>query len=124
MARRDVGDHAVALGIGALFQPEPLRVFLPERAFYLDGCVQDLMHAFERYGKCRRLAQIIVSMFADASILQIYYDVLHYKGRMGLKNLLLASFKTFLSKRSMTRLKRYLAKPSKNVLAEAMKNLN
>lgn len=121
MARRDVGAHAVSLGLGALYPPEPLSVLLPSRAFYLEGLVQDLVDVFRRYGRLERLARIIVCSFADHSILQIYYDVLNYKGRMGLKNLLLSIFKTILSKRSVEMLKRDLHAPSKNPLAEAMK---
>lgn len=121
MTRRDAGAHAVSLGIGALYPSEPLRVLLPSRAFYLEGRVQDLMHAFRRYGRLERLARIIVCEFEDHSLLQIYYDVLNYRGRMGLKNLLLSIFKTILSKSSMEKLKRDLLKPSKNPLAEAMK---
>ena len=121
MARRNVGAHAASLGIGDLYLPEPLMVLLPKRAFYLDGRVQDLVHAFRRYGHFEKLARIIVSTFADTSVLQIYHDVLSYTGRLGLKNLLVSIFKTFLSKRSMVKLRRYLVKPSKNPLAEAMK---
>jgi len=121
MARGNVGECAVALGIGHLYNPVPLTVFLPGRAFYLDGCVEDLMFAFKKYGKFEKLAKIIVCTFADTSILQIYHDVLNYTGRLGLKNLLVSIFKTFLSKRSMVKLRRYLTKPSKNPLAEAMK---
>jgi hypothetical protein len=121
MARRDVGAHAVSLGLGALYPAEPLRVLLPKRAFYLDGRVQDLMYAFQRYGRHEQLARILVCEFEDHSILQIYYDVLNYRGRMGLKNLLLSIFKTILSKSAVASLKRDLLKPSKNPLAEAMK---
>lgn len=121
MARRNVGAHAACLGIGDLYSPEPLMVLLPKRAFYLDGLVQDLVHAFRRYGHFEKLARIIVSTFADSSVLQIYYDVNNYTGRLGLKNLLVSIFKTFLSKRSMVKLRRYLTKPSRNPLAEAMK---
>jgi len=121
MARRDVGAHAVSLGLGALYPAEPLRVLLPSRAFYLDGRVQDLTHAFRRYGRHERLARILVCEFEDHSLLQIYYDVLNYRGRLGLKNLLLSIFKTILSKRAVDMLKRDLLKPSKNPLAEAMK---
>ena len=121
MARRDVGAHAVSLGIGALYPLEPLRVLLPKRAFYLDGRVQDLTHAFQRYGRLERLARILVCEFEDHALLQIYYDVLNYRGRMGLKNLLLSIFRTILSKSAMDKLKRDLHAPSKNPLAEAMK---
>ena len=122
MTRHDIDNYAIALGIGRLFKRNnELRVFTPEEAFHMDKCVKDMADVLRPYGRLDELAKVLVTVFDDASLLQIYYDVRNDSGKSTLLTTLLESFSTLLSKRSMTKLKRDLSGPSRSPLAECMK---
>ena len=121
MARACSEEIAVALGIGRHFgKTKQLRVLLPERAFELHHLVKELIYAFKKYGDFTYLAKVIVCVFDDVAVMQIYYDVIN-SGSEPLLELLINTFQTILSKRSMSELQRDLCRSSRNPLAEALK---
>lgn len=121
MARPCSEEMATALGIGRHFErPKHLRVLSPERAFEAHHLVQELMYAFQKYGNYEYLAKVLVAVFDERAVMQIYYDVLN-SGVEPLFELLMETFRTILSKRAMTELRRDLERPSRNPLAEALK---
>ena len=120
MTRPCAEEIAGALGVGRYFgKSKQLRVLLPERAFEVDHLVKELIFAFKKYGQFEYLAKVVVAVFDDDAVMQIYYDVLNSEN--ALLETLLSTFKTILSKRCMTKLQSDLAQPSRNPLAEAMK---
>jgi hypothetical protein len=122
MARPCSKEVAVALGIGQHFhvKSDQLRVLLPERAFEVQHLVHELIYAFKRYGHLAYLAKVIVAVFDDVAVMQIYYDVLS-GGKQPLFDVLMATFRTILSARRMIQLRQDLDRPSRNPLAEALK---
>jgi hypothetical protein len=122
MTRQHIDAYAVALGIGRLFKRNSdLRVFPPEEAFHLHKCVEHMSDALRPHGHLDELAKVLVALFDDASLLQIYYDVRGHTGKTPLLTTLLETFSTLLSKRSMTKFRRDLSYPSRSPLAECIK---
>ena len=122
MTRQDMEFYATAMGLGRLFKRgTELRVLRPEAAFHMDRSIESLAEVLQPYGDFHELAQVLVAVFDDVSILQIYYDVRNYSGNAPISTILFDSFGTILSKRSMAKLKRDLAGPSRSPLAECMK---
>jgi hypothetical protein len=120
MARQDIDSYATALGIGKLFTQGQLRVLTPEEAFHVDKCVKHMADALRPHGHLDELAKVLVAVFDDASLLQIYYDIRSHSSNK-ISKILLDSFGTILSKRSMAKLKRDLSAASSSPLAECMK---
>jgi hypothetical protein len=120
MARSDIDCYATALGVGRLFTQGQLRVLTPEEAFHADKCVKNMADALRPHGRLDELAKVLVALFDDASLLQIYYDVRSHSSNK-ISKILLDSFEKILSKRSMTKLRRDLSGASRSPLAECMK---